>query len=318
VRQRRLGTNGPKVGAVGLGCMGMTTAYDTNERDDEESVRVIHRAIELGVVLIDTAEVYGPYENEELVGRALAARGMRQRVVLATKTGLVREDGGIRRDGRPERIREAIDGSLRRLGTDHVDLYYLHRVDPEVPVEESWGVMKEVVEAGKAVRLGISEATLEQIEKAHALHPVSAVQSEMSLWTRDWIEAGVVSWCAENGAAFVPYAPLGRGYLTGALSSREGFDENDFRAHNPRFNREAMEGNRRIVEAVKAVAERLGATPAQVAIAWTLAQGEHVVPIPGTKKMRRLEENAAAADLDLPEDALADLEQIPASVAPRY
>ncbi|MDQ4003485.1 MAG: aldo/keto reductase [Actinomycetota bacterium] len=318
MRQRRLGTNGPKVGAVGLGCMGMTTAYDTNERDDEESVRVIHRAIELGVVLIDTAEVYGPYENEELVGRALAARGMRQRVVLATKTGLVREDEGIQRDGRPERIREAIDGSLRRLGTDHVDLYYLHRVDPEVPVEESWGAMKEVVEAGKAVRLGISEATLEQIEKAHALHPVSAVQSEMSLWTRDWIEAGVVSWCAENGAAFVPYAPLGRGYLTGALSSREGFDENDFRAHNPRFNREAMEGNRRIVEAVKAVAERLGATPAQVAIAWTLAQGEHVVPIPGTKKMRRLEENAAAADLDLPEDALTDLEQIPASVAPRY
>lgn len=318
MKQRRLGTNGPKVGAVGLGCMGMTTAYDTNERDDEESVRVIHRAIELGVVLIDTAEVYGPYENEELVGRALAARAMRERVVLATKTGLVREDGGIRRDGRPERIREAIDGSLSRLGTDHVDLYYLHRVDPEVPVEESWGAMKEVAEAGKAVRLGISEATLEQIEKAHALHPVSAVQSEMSLWTRDWIEAGVVSWCAENGAAFVPYAPLGRGYLTGALSSRKGFDENDFRARNPRFSREALEGNRRIVEAVKAVAERLGATPAQVAIAWTLAQGEHVVPIPGTKKMRRLEENAAAADLDLPEDALADLERIPASVAPRY
>lgn len=318
MRQRRLGTNGPKVGAVGLGCMGMTTAYDTNERDDEESVRVIHRAIELGVVLIDTAEVYGPYENEELVGRALAARAMRERVVLATKTGLVREDGGIRRDGRPERIREAIDGSLSRLGTDHVDLYYLHRVDPEVPVEESWGAMKEVVEAGKAVRLGISEATLEQIEKAHALHPVSAVQSEMSLWTRDWIDAGVVSWCAENGAAFVPYAPLGRGYLTGALSSRKGFDENDFRARNPRFSREALEGNRRIVEAVKAVAERLSATPAQVAIAWTLAQGEHVVPIPGTKKMRRLEENAAAADLDLPEDALADLERIPASVAPRY
>ena len=318
MRQRRLGTNGPKVGAVGLGCMGMTTAYDTKERDDEESVRVIHRAIELGVVLIDTAEVYGPYENEELVGRALAARAMRDRVVLATKTGLVREDWGIRRDGRPERIRVAIDGSLSRLGTDHVDLYYLHRVDPEVPVEESWGAMQEVAKAGKAVRLGISEATLEQIEKAHALHPVSAVQSEMSLWTRDWIEEGVVSWCAENGAAFVPYAPLGRGYLTGALSSRKGFDENDLRARNPRFSREAMEGNRRIVDAVNAVAERLDATPAQVAIAWTLAQGEHVVPIPGTKKMRRLEENAAAAELDLPEDALADLEQIPASVAPRY
>jgi len=238
--------------------------------------------------------------------------------VLATKTGIVREGMKIRPDGRPERIREAIDGSLRRLGTDHVELYYLHRVDSKVPVEESWGAMKEIVEAGKAVRLGISEATLEQIEKAHAIYPVSAVQSEMSLWTREWIGAGVVGWCAENGTAFVPYAPLGRGYLTGALSSREGFDENDFRARNPRFSREAMEGNSRIVETVKAVAERLGATPAQVAIAWTLAQGEHVIPIPGTKKMRRLEENAAAADLDLPEDSLAELDQIPVSVAPRY
>ncbi len=322
MRQRRLGTNGPEVGAVGLGCMGMTTAYDTNERDDEESVRVIHRAIELGVVLIDTAEVYGPYENEELVGRALAegvAEGdLRERVVLATKTGIALKGMKIRPDGRPERIREAIDGSLRRLGADHVDLYYLHRVDPAVPIEESWGAMKEIVEAGKAVRLGISEATLEQIEKAHAIHPVSAVQSEMSLWTREWIEAGVVDWCAENDAAFIPFAPLGRGYLTGALSSREGFDENDFRARNPRFSREAMEGNRRIVETVKAVAQRVGATPAQVAIAWTLAQGEHVIPIPGTKKMYRLEENVAAADLNLPEDALAELDRIPASVAPRY
>jgi aryl-alcohol dehydrogenase-like predicted oxidoreductase len=318
MRQRRLGPNGPEVGVVGLGCMGMTSAYDTNEREDEESVRVIHRAVELGVVLIDTAEVYGPYENEELVGRALAEGDLRERVVLATKTGIVRENMKIRPDGRPERIREAIDGSLRRLGTDNVDLYYLHRVDPEVPIEESWGAMKEIVEAGNTVRIGISEATLGQIEKAHAIHPVSAVQSEMSLWTRDWVEAGVVGWCAENGAAFIPYAPLGRGYLTGALSSREGFGENDLRARNPRFTREAMEGNRRIVETVKDVAERLDATPAQVAIAWTLAQGEHVIPIPGTKKMRRLEENAAAADLDLPEDALAELDRIPASVAPRY
>jgi aryl-alcohol dehydrogenase-like predicted oxidoreductase len=319
VRQRRLGTNGPEVGAVGLGCMGMTSLYDTSERDDEESVRVIHRAVELGAVLIDTAEVYGPYENEELVGRALAEDDLRERVVLATKTGVVLdEDMKARPDGRPERIRKAIDGSLRRLGTDHVDLYYLHRVDPAVPIEESWGAMKEIVEVGKAVRLGISEATLEQIEKAHAIHPVSAVQSEMSLWTRDWIETGVVGWCAEKDTAFIPYAPLGRGYLTGALSSREGFDDNDFRARNPRFSREAMEGNRRIVETVKAVAERLGATPAQVAIAWALAQGEHVIPIPGTKKMRRLEENVAAADLDLPEDALAELDRVPASVAPRY
>jgi aryl-alcohol dehydrogenase-like predicted oxidoreductase len=318
VRQRRIGTNGPEVGAVGLGCMGMTTAYGTNERDDEESVHVIHWAIELGINFIDTAEVYGPYENEELVGHALAEGNLRDRVVLATKTGLVREQGGIRPDGRPERIREAIDGSLRRLGTENVDLYYLHRIDPEVPIEESWGAMKEIVEVGKTARLGISEATLEQIEKAQAIHPVSAVQSEMSLWTRDWIEAGVVGWCAENGAAFVPYAPLGRGYLTGVLSSRESFDEDDFRARNPRFTREAMEDNRRIVETVKAVAERLGATPAQVVIAWTLTQGEHVIPIPGTKKVHRLEENAAAADLDLPEDVLAELNRIPASVAPRY
>ena len=318
MRQRRLGAQGPEVGAVGLGCMGMTTAYDTNQRDDEESVRVIHRAVELGVTLVDTAEVYGPYENEELVGHALAQGNLRDRVVLATKTGLVREHEGIRPNGRPERIREAIDGSLRRLRTDNVDLYYLHRVDPKVPIEESWGAMKEVVEAGKTVHLGISEATLGQIEKAHAIHPISAVQSEMSLWTRDWIKAGVVSWCAENGVAFIPFAPLGRGYLTGALSSREGFDENDFRAHNPRFSREAIEGNRRIVETVKGVAEQVGATPAQVAIAWTLAQGEHVIPIPGTKKMHRLEENVAAADLNLPEDALAELDRIPASVAPRY
>jgi aryl-alcohol dehydrogenase-like predicted oxidoreductase len=238
--------------------------------------------------------------------------------VLATKTGVVLEDTRARPDGHPERIREAIDGSLRRLGTDHVDLYYLHRVDPAVPIEESWGAMKEIVEVGKAVRLGISEATLDQVEKAHAIHPVSAVQSEMSLWTRDWIEAGVVGWCVEKGAAFVPYAPLGRGYLTGALSSRESFDDNDFRARNPRFSRAAMEANRRIVETVKAVAERLGATPAQVAIAWTVSQGEHIIPIPGTKKTRRLEENVAAADLDLPENALAELDQVPASVAPRY
>jgi aryl-alcohol dehydrogenase-like predicted oxidoreductase len=186
-----------------------------------------------------------------LVGQALDEGNLRDRVVLVTKTGLVREHGGIRPDGRPGRIRDAIDGSLRRLGTDYVDLYYLHRVDPQVPIEESQGAMEEVVEAGKTVRLGISEATLGQIEKAHALHPVSAVQSEMLLWTRDWIESGVVNWCAENGVAYVPYAPLGRGYLPGALSSREDFDENDLRAHNPRFSREAMEGNRRILETVK-------------------------------------------------------------------
>jgi len=313
--QRRLGPF--DVGAVGLGCMGMTWAYATHTRDDARSTAVIHRAIELGVTLIDTADVYGPFTNEEVVGRALAGR--RDEVVLATKVGLVVEDVEtlkIGRDGRPEHVREGIDASLGRLGTDRVDLYQLHRVDERVPVEETWGAMAEVVAAGKARAIGMSEATVEQLDAAHAIHPVASVQSELSIWTRDRL-ADVVPWCREHGAAFIPFAPLGRGYLTGTISATS-FDDRDFRARNPRFTRAALEANLAIVDRVRAVAERHGATAAQVALAWTLAQGEHVVPIPGTTKAERVEENAGAATLALGADDLAELDAVPPTVGARY
>jgi aryl-alcohol dehydrogenase-like predicted oxidoreductase len=298
--------------------MGMTWAYSAAERDDAQSIAVIHRALELGVTLIDTADVYGPYTNEELVGKALASR--RDQAVLATKVGLVVEqmppDTRIGRDGRPEHVREAIDASLRRLQTDHVDLYQLHRVDPDVPVEETWGAMAEVVQAGKARHLGMSEASIAELETANAIHPVTSLQSEFSLWTREPLD-DVIPWCAEHGASFIPFAPLGRGFLTGRLQSG-GFDEDDFRARNPRFTSEAMEANQAIVERVKAVAERHDAMPGQVALAWVLAQGEHVIPIPGTKRVEYLEENAAAAELRLTEDDLEELDALPTAVGTRY
>jgi aryl-alcohol dehydrogenase-like predicted oxidoreductase len=314
---RTLGAGGPTVGAIGLGCMGMTWAYSAAERDDEESIAVIHRALELGVTLLDTADVYGPYTNEELVGRAL--NGRREQAVLATKVGYVVDEMPpnlrMSRDGRPEHVREGIDASLKRLNTDHVDLYQLHRVDENVPVEETWGAMAEVVRQGKAERIGLSEATVEQLEKAHAIHPVASLQSEFSLWTREPL-GDVIPWCAEHGAAFIPFAPLGRGFLTGRLTG--DFDDNDFRARNPRFSSEAMDANQAIVDKVRQVAERHEATPGQVALAWVLAQGEHIVPIPGTKRLRYLEENAAAANLTLTEDDLADLDEAPAPVGARY
>ena len=321
MRQRRLGAGGPTVGAVGLGCMGMTYAYGPGERDDAESQAVLHRAVELGVTFLDTADVYGPFTNEELVGRALRGLGERRAsVTLASKGGLVLGAPGdprsVRRDGRPEHLRAAAEASLRRLGVDVIDLYYLHRVDPEVPLAESWGALAELVAAGTVRRIGLSEVSVAELETAQAVHPVAAVQSELSLWTREPL-AEVVPWCADHGAAFVPFSPLGRGYLTGALSSST-FDEQDFRAHNPRFTPEAMAANRALVETVREVATEVGATPAQVAIAWVLARGEHVVPIPGTKKLRYLEENATAGDLDLPADALAALDELPAPVGARY
>jgi aryl-alcohol dehydrogenase-like predicted oxidoreductase len=313
--QRRLGPF--EVGAIGLGCMGMTWAYTTGERDDARSAAVIGRAIELGVTLIDTADMYGPYTNEELVGRALQDR--RDEVVLATKVGLVVEDVEtykLVRDGRPEHVREGIDASLRRLGTDHVDLYQLHRVDENVPVEETWGAMAEVVAAGKARALGMSEATVEELDRAHAIHPVASVHSELSIWTRDRL-ADVLPWCREHGAAFIPFAPLGRGYLTGTITS-DSFDDRDFRARNPRFTRAALQANLAIVERVRAVAERRGATPAQVALAWALAQDECVIPIPGTTKVERVEENAGAARVALGASDLEELDSVPATVGERY
>jgi len=313
MERRRLGPL--TVGAIGLGCMPMHWAY-LGDADDRTSIRVIHRALELGVTHFDTAEAYGPYLNEDLVGRALEGR---DGVVVATKVGFVPgPDGGypMRNDASPAHIREAIDQQLRRLRRDVIDLYYLHRVDPAVPLEESWGTMAELVAAGKVRHLGMSEVSVGELERAAAIHPVAAVQSELSLWTREPLE-DVVPWCAEHGAGFVPYAPLGRGFLTGTVTEAS-FRERDFRATNPRFTPEAIAANLAIVDRVRDVGDRLGATPAQVAIAWCLAQGEHVVPIPGTKRLRYVEENTGAADLDLDAGAIAALDALPASVAPRY
>jgi aryl-alcohol dehydrogenase-like predicted oxidoreductase len=315
---RRLGTDGPIVGAIGLGCMGMTWAYAPSDRDEQGSIKVIHRALDLGVTLIDTADMYGPYTNEELVGRALAGR--REEAVLATKVGLVVEQAlpeiKMRRDGRPEHVREGIDASLQRLGVDDVDLYQLHRVDPEVPLEETWGAMAEVVAAGKARAIGMSEATLDELERAHAIHPVASLQSEFSLWTRDPLDE-MLPWCIEHAAAFIPFSPLGRGFLTGKLTSAD-FEQGDFRANLPRFADDAMKRNLELVERVRAVAERHDAAPGQVALAWVLAQGEHVIPIPGTRRVSYLEENAAAARLELSVEDLAELDALPAAEGSRY
>jgi aryl-alcohol dehydrogenase-like predicted oxidoreductase len=314
--RRTLGHHGPEVGSIGYGAMGLSWAYGNREGMDPDAV--INRAIDLGCTLIDTADVYGPFHNEITVGHAI--KGRRDEVTLATKCGLVVKDPETReiaRDGRPEHIREAIDGSLRRLEVDHVDLYYLHRPDPEVPIEESVGALKDIVKAGKAKHIGLSEVTVFELEKAHAIHPITAVQSELSLWTRDPLRNGVKDWCAKHGVALVPYSPLGRGFLTGRLD-REQLDEDDARRRWPRFQREAMEANQRIVDAVREVAARHDAQPGQVALAWVLAQGEHVVPIPGTKRIPYLEENVAAAEVLLTSADLKLLDGLPEPVGGRY
>src|SRR5215813_6877477 len=287
-----LGSKGPEVGLIGLGCMGMTFSYDMETpRDEATSISVIHQALDLGITLIDTADAYGPYTNEELVGRALAG-GHRERAVLATKVGLLTDSvevaapggssPGAGRDGRPEHVRKSIDGSLRRLGTDHVDLYQLHRVDPQVPLEETWGAMAETVAAGKARHIGLSEVSTEEIGRAQAVHPVTSVQSELSLWTRDAL-GEVLPYCRAHGIAFLPFSPLGRGFLTGRFASPDDLPRDDFRRGLPRFQHDALHANLSIVERVREVARRVPATPAQVALARVLAQGGHVVPIPGTK-----------------------------------
>ena len=318
MRTTKLGSDGPETGVIGLGCMGMTWAYDPQGRDDTASVEVVRAALDLGVTLIDTADIYGPYDNEELVGRALAD-GHRERAVLATKVGLVPGTDGARtgNDGRPEHVRKSIDDSLRRLGTDHVDLYQLHRVDPAVPIEETWGALAETVEAGKALRIGLSEVTVEQIRRAQAVHPVASVQSELSLWTRDAL-AEVLPYTEANGIAFLPFSPLGRGFLAGRFSSTADLPAGDWRATMPRFQADALEANLALVGKVREIADRIGATPAQVALAWVVAQGRWVVPIPGTKTPKYLADNAASAEVRLSAADLAELDALPAPVGERY
>ncbi|WP_035847644.1 aldo/keto reductase [Kitasatospora azatica] len=307
MQNRQLGNKGEEVGAIGLGCMGMSFAYSRTRRDDAESIRVINRAIDLGATLIDTADVYGPHTNEELVGRAI--RGRHEEIVLASKAGLVIRDGAIVPDGRPEHLRQAAEDSLRRLGVERIDLYQLHRVDPAVPVEESWGVLAELVQQGKLGRIGLSEATVEQLAAAHRIHPVATVQSELSLWSQDQLDQ-VVPWTKENGVGFIAYSPLGRAFLTGAISSSRQLEDDDWRRQNPRFQADAIEANQKLADSVAEVAARYGATPSQVALAWVLAQGEHIVPIPGTKRLAYLEENVRGADLTLSAEDLALLSRL--------
>ena len=305
--QRNLGGEGLVVSELGLGCMGMSEFYGAG--DEEESTATIHRAIELGITFLDTADMYGPFTNEKLVGKAIADR--RDEVVLATKFGNVRgEDGSFRGvSGKPDYVREACDASLSRLGVDHIDLYYQHRVDPETPIEETVGAMKELVEAGKVRYLGLSEAGPETIRNAHAVHPISALQSEYSLFTRD-VEDEILPTVRELDIGFVPYSPLGRGFLTGRWRSIEDMPEDDTRsARFPRFAEENFKKNLELADRVREVAESKGITPGQLALAWLLAQGDDIVPIPGTKRRKYLEENAGAAGVTLTEDDLASIEE---------
>lgn len=305
---RKLGRVGPDVFPLGLGCMGMSEFYGA--RDDAESIRTINHAIENGVSLIDTADVYGPHTNEELVGRALAG-GWRDKVVLATKFGIVRDPSNPAArgaNGRPEYVRAACDASLKRLGVDHIDLYYQHRVDPDTPIEETVGAMADLVKAGKVRWIGLSEAGVKTIERAHAVHPVTALQTEYSLWTRDVDENGIMATCERLGIGFVPYSPLGRGFLTGAIRSPEDFEADDYRRSNPRFMGENFARNLKLVDAVQDLASAKGCTPAQLALAWVLARGEHVVPIPGTRRIANLDDNLGALRVRLTAQDLADID----------
>jgi aryl-alcohol dehydrogenase-like predicted oxidoreductase len=296
-----------QVGRIGLGAMGMSAAYSIGGFDDAESIRTVHRAIDLGVTLIDTAEVYGPFVNEELLARAL--QGKRDRVVLATKFGLISHTGRDTLDSTPASIRIAVDGSLKRLATDHIDLYYQHRLDRDTPIEDTVGTLAELVAAGKIRHIGLSEVGVNTIRRAHAVHPIAAVQSEYSLWTRD-PEDGILAVLRELGIGFVPYSPLGRGFLTGAIRSNAELPDTDYRKTNPRFFDENFQHNLGSVDELRKISADIGATPAQVALAWLLARGSDIVPIPGTKKVARLEENVAADGVELSAGQLARLDQL--------
>ena len=320
MKTRKLGTL--EVSALGLGCMGMSAYYGST--DEREAIATIRRSLELGINFLDTAQLYGPMTNEELVGRAI--KGHRDEYVMATKfarriepytkPGDVSTIGPL--DGSAEHVRSSIEGSLKRLGTDHVDLYYQHRVDPDVPIEETVGAMAELVAQGKVRHIGLSEAAPETIRRAHAVHPITALQTEYSLWSRD-PEAEVLPTCRELGIGFVPYSPLGRGFLSGRFTSPEELDEGDFRRSGPRFSGENLNANLKLASKVAEIAAEKDVTPAQLALAWVLAQGEDLVPIPGTKRRKYLEENAAAADVELSDDDLALIEaELPKAAGERY
>jgi aryl-alcohol dehydrogenase-like predicted oxidoreductase len=308
---------GLDVSRIGLGTMAMSGYYLDPSSSEAESIRTIHRALELGVTHIDTAEIYGPYANEELVGRAL--EGRRDDVVLATKFGFVSHAGGGPGvlDSSPANIRTAVEGSLNRLGTDRIDLYYQHRVDPDTPIEETVGALAELVAEGKVLHIGLSEAGPETIRRAHAVHPIAALQTEYSLWTRD-PEAELLPLLRELGIGFVPYSPLGHGFLTGAIRSREELSDDDWRKTNPRFREGNFEKNLRIVDEVQAVASELDATPAQVALAWLLAQGDDIAPIPGTKRVSRVEENTAADGIELSAEQIRRLNDLAPAAGERH
>jgi aryl-alcohol dehydrogenase-like predicted oxidoreductase len=306
MQQRQLGREGPRVSALGLGCMGMSEFY--SGRDEAESLATIHRALDLGLNLLDTADSYGPHTNEELVGRAI--KGRRSEVFLATKFGIVRDpsDPTVRGfNAHPDYLRSAIEGSLKRLDVATIDLYYLHRVDPKVPIEDTIGALAELVRAGKVRYIGLSEVSAATLERAHSVHPITALQSEYSLWTRD-PEAGVLAACRRLGIGFVPYSPLGRGFLTGAFARTEDIAADDYRRVSPRFQGENFERNLPLLNKVRVLAAEIGCTPAQLALAWVLSQGDDIVPIPGTKRRKYLEENIAALSIRLSRAQLAELD----------